>query len=69
MDGEIWNNLPRGKYTTNLITMWSSPETRSNIPLCLKEFSRAKAEGTPEGEGVYLTAYPESIPNMDSISF
>ena len=23
----------------------------------------------PEGEGVYLTVYPELSPNMDSISF
>ena len=41
----------------------------SNIPLCLKEFPREKPEGTPEGEGVYLTVYPESSPNTDSISF
>ena len=26
-------------------------------------------EGTPEGEGVYLTIYPELSPNTDSISF
>ena len=26
-------------------------------------------EGTPEGKGVYLTVYPESSPNTDSISF
>ena len=31
--------------------------------------SRAKPEGTPEGKGVYLTVYPESSPNIDSISF
>ena len=36
--------------------------------LCLKEFPRAKPEGTPEGKGVYLTAYPELSPNTDSIS-
>ena len=42
---------------------------RSNIPLRLKEFLRAKPEGTPEGEGVYLTVYPELSPNTDSISF
>ena len=42
---------------------------RSNIPLRLKEFPRAKPEGTPEGKGVYLTVYPESSPNTDSISF
>ena len=44
-------------------------DIRSNIPLRLKEFPRAKAEGTPEGEGVYLTVHPESSPNMDIISF
>ena len=26
-------------------------------------------EGTPEGGGLYLTVYPESSPNMGSISF
>ena len=30
---------------------------------------RAKPEGTPEGKGLYLTVYPESSPNTDSISF
>ena len=40
-----------------------------NITLRLKEFPRAKPEGAPEGEGLYLTAYPESIPNTDSVSF
>ena len=44
-------------------------DIRSNIPHRLKEFPRAKPEGTPEGEGVYLTAYPESSPNTNSISF
>ena len=52
-------------------------DTQSNIHLCLKEFPRAKPkrtpEGepkrTPEGEEVYLIVYPESSPNMDSISF
>ena len=28
-----------------------------------------EAEGTLEGEGVYLTVYPESSPNTDSILF
>ena len=37
------------------------------VPLCLKEFPRAKPEGTPEGKGVYLTVYPELNPNRDSI--
>ena len=35
----------------------------------LKEFPRAKPEGTPEGGGVYLTIYPESSPDTDIISF
>ena len=33
---------------------------------CLKEFPRAKPGGIPEGEGVYLTVYPELSPNMDA---
>ena len=40
-------------------------DIRSNIPLRLKEFPRAKPEGTPEG--VYLTIYPETNRNTDSI--
>ena len=44
-------------------------DIRSNIPLCLKEVLRVKPVGTPESEGVYLTVYPESSPNTDSISF
>ena len=44
-------------------------DIRSNIPLCHKEFLRAKPEGTPESKGVYLTVYTESSPNTDSISF
>ena len=44
-------------------------DIRSNIPLRLKEFPRAKPGGTPEGKGVYLTVYPESSPNTDIISF
>ena len=38
-------------------------DIRSNITLCLKGFSRAKPEGTPEGEGLHLTMYPELSPN------
>ena len=44
-------------------------DVRSNIPLRLKEFPSAKPKGTPEGEGVYLSVYPESSPNTDNISF
>ena len=48
-------------------SMDKTRDIRSNIPLCLKEFLRAKPEGTSEGEGVYLTVYPESSPYMESI--
>ena len=41
----------------------------SNITLGLKEFPRAKPKGIPEGEGVYLTVYPELSPNTDIILF
>ena len=34
-----------------------------------KGVPEGEAKGTPEGEGVYLTIYPESNLNMDSISF
>ena len=39
------------------------------IPLRLKEFPRAKPQGTPEGRGVYLTVCPKSSPNTDITSF
>ena len=35
--------------------------------LILKEFPRAKPEGTSEGGGVYLTIYPELSPDTDII--
>ena len=38
-------------------------------PLCLKDFLRAKPEGTPEGEGICLTVYYKLSPNTDSLSF
>ena len=44
-------------------------DIRSNIPLRLKDFPRAKPEGTPEGGGVILTVYLELSPNTDIISF
>ena len=44
-------------------------DIRSDIPLRLKEFLRAKFEGSPDGKGVYLTVYPQLSPNTDSISF
>ena len=45
----------------------STPDIRSNIPLCLQEFPRASPPGAPSGKGVYLTVYPSSRPNMDTI--
>ena len=57
-------------HCTVLYPYWDERrDIRSNIPLRLKGFPRAKPEGTPEGEWVYLTVYPESSPNTDSISF
>ena len=44
-------------------------DIRSNITICLKEFPRAKPEGTPEGKGLYLTVYSKWSPNTDIISF
>ena len=41
---------------------------RSNIALRLRDFPRAKPEGTPEGEGLYWTVYPEFSPNTGSNS-
>ena len=41
---------------------------RSNIPLHLKEFPRAKPEVTPEGEGIYLTEYPDLSPSLKSLT-
>ena len=35
--------------------------------LCLQEFPRASPSGTPSGKGLYLTVYPSSRPNMDTI--
>ena len=40
-------------------------DVRSNIPLCRKEFLRAKSEGTPEGKKVYLTVHPDSSPHTE----
>ena len=45
----------------------STWDIRSNIPLCLWEFPPALPLKTPLGEGVYLTVYPSSHPNMDTV--
>ena len=34
---------------------------------CLQEFPRASASETPSGKGVYLTIYPSSRPNTDTV--
>ena len=36
--------------------------SRSEVPL-------ASPSGTPSGEGLYLTVYPSSCPNMDTECF
>ena len=35
---------------------------------CLQEFLRASPSGTHSGKGLYLTVYPLSRPNMDTVS-
>ena len=39
----------------------------SNITLCLQEFPRTLPSGNPSGKGLYLTVYPSSRPNTDTI--
>ena len=45
----------------------SARDLRSTIPLCLQEFPRALPSGIPSGKGVYLTVYPSSRPNTDTV--
>ena len=57
-------------HAPNYILYLYEDETRnilSNIALRLREFPRAKPEGTPKGGGLYLTVYPELSPNTGSI--
>ena len=42
-------------------------DVRSNVPLCLQEIPWALPLGTPSGNVVYLTVYPLSLPNTDTI--
>ena len=48
-------------------TMRLSSHSGSNILLRLQEFPRAASSGTPSGGGVYLTVYPSSRPNTDTV--
>ena len=41
----------------------------SNITLCLQENSWAWPSGTPSGKGLYLTTYPLSRPNTDTVYY
>ena len=45
----------------------STRDIWSNIPLCLQELPWALPSGTPSGKGVYLTVYPSSRPNTDTV--
>ena len=38
-----------------------------NITLCLQEFPWALPSGTPSGKVLYLTVYPSSCPNTDTV--
>ena len=43
-------------------------DIRSNIASPLRKLSRANPNGFPEGKRLYLTKYPESSHNMDSLT-
>ena len=58
----LYRDVIKGPHTVSVLG-----QEESNIRL--KEFPRAKPEGTPEGGGVYLTICPEFSHNMDNISF
>ena len=51
----------------NGILRSNSWDIRSNITLCLQEFPRALPTGTLSGKGIYLTVYPLSCPNTDTV--
>ena len=40
---------------------------RSNIARCRRELPWALPLATPSGEGLYLTVYPLSCPNLDTV--
>ena len=64
----IWNSHGLDLFKRGIMYLYKDErrDIRSNIPLCLKEFPRAKPEGTPEGIGLYLT---KLSPNTDIIPF
>ena len=43
-------------------------DKRSNITLCRQELPWASPSRAPSGKGLYLTVYPSSRPNTDTIS-
>ena len=45
----------------------STRDIWSNIPLRLQKFPRASPLGTPSDKGVYLTVFPSSRPNTDTV--
>ena len=47
--------------------MFSTRDVRSNITLCLQEFPRASPLETLSDKGVYLSVYPLSCPNTDTV--
>ena len=51
------------------VSVLGGDEGRSNIPLRLKEYPRAKPKGTSEEKWVYLTVYIELSPTTACISF
>ena len=47
--------------------VWMKNQVFVSLSLCLLKFGRAKPDGTPIGETLYFTVYPESSPNTASM--
>ena len=61
MGGLFFQTPGTGGQTTFLVK-------KKNVG-CLKEFPRAWPSGTPSGKGLYLTIYPSSRPNTDTVQY
>ena len=59
MGGLFFHTPGTGSQTTFLVK-------KKNVG-CLKEFTRAWPSGTPSGKGLYLSVYPSSRPNTDTV--
>ena len=64
-DLEIQNNITLQNLQKK--HMFSTRDVRSNITLCLQEFSMALPLETLSGKGLYLSVHPLSCPNTDTV--